>query len=158
MENLKENSHFLFVYLRLLEPLLWDYRKDFWWLPLTSLLELGLRCAYLGSRPAEYLTFAFELCSRSTVNGPDEKREMLDDLVAILERRVPRAPALIEAEPETVAKASAYWAHQLANLPPKTCITTVVTNTIASFVQVKATFLDKQYAAHRPIEIEVHVR
>ena len=49
-------------FFRLLEPLLWDYRKDLWWVPLTSLLQLGLRCAFLSARTAEYFTYAVELC------------------------------------------------------------------------------------------------
>lgn len=82
---------------------------------------------------------------------------MLDDLLAILERKVPSVPKT-EADPEALEKATAYWSHQLANLPPKTCVTTIVTNTISSFIEVKATFGDKQYGAHDPVEIEVHVR
>ena len=124
---------------------------------MTSLLQLGLRCSFLGSRPAEYFTFAFELCSRNAAINKGAKVEMLADLLGILERKVPRA-FKIEAEPEVVEKATIYWTHQLANLPPKTCITTIVTNTISSFVEVRATFVDKQFGAHDPIEIEVHVR
>jgi len=68
-----------------LEPLLWDYRKDFWWIPLTSLLRLGLRCAYLSGRVAEYFTYAVELCSSNTVNDLEDKKRLFSNLLSILE-------------------------------------------------------------------------
>ncbi|KAK4015014.1 Trafficking protein particle complex subunit 11 [Daphnia magna] len=139
--------------LTLLEPLLWDYRKDFWWMPLTSLLQLGLRCAYLSGRPAEYFTYAVELCSRVTIKSLEEKTHVFDNLVGILQKRMPPSP------PDSCDYSSAtqLWADQFASLAKGACITTIVTNTISSFVEVKATFTQKQFAAEDVVELEVHV-
>lgn len=142
-----------FVVCSLLEPLLWDYRKDFWWMPLTSLLQLGLRCAYLSGRPAEYFTYAVELCSRVTIKSLEEKTHVFDNLVGILQKRMPPSP------PDSCDYSSAtqLWADQFASLAKGACITTIVTNTISSFVEVKATFTQKQFAAEDVVELEVHV-
>ena len=73
---------------RLLEPLVWDYRKDVWCLPLTSLLQMGLRCAYLSARPAEYAGHVVELCSPIAVVAAADRTRPFAHLVAILEVRV----------------------------------------------------------------------
>jgi hypothetical protein len=139
---------------RLLEPLLWDYRKDFWWMPLTSLLQLGLRCAFLSGRPAEYFTYAVELCSRVTMKSQDEKGQLFDNLIGILQKRIPPPPP----DSTAVSLATQLWADQFASLASGACVTTIVTNTISSFVEVKATFTQKQFAAEDVVELEVHVR
>ena len=139
---------------------MWDYRKDFWWLPLTSLLQLGLRCAYLSGLPAEYFTYAVELCSPDTIKDADEKAQLFDNLVGILNKKIP-PPPLDSGEDLDSARfgpASRLWADQFASLADGACITTIVTNTISSFVEVKATFTQKQFPAEDVVEIEVHVR
>lgn len=133
--------------------MLWDYRKDFWWMPLTSLLQLGLRCAYLSGRPAEYFTYAIELCSRVTIKSQEEKEQIFDNLIGILQKQTPPAPADCSDFPA----ATQLWADQFASLAKGACVTTIVTNTISSLIEVKATFTQKQFAAEDLVQLEVHV-
>ncbi len=138
--------------------MLWDYRKDFWWLPLTSLLQLGLRCAYLSGRPAEYFTYAVELCSPDTIRSAEEKAQLFDNLTGILQKKIPPPPQHANEDLDFGRPATHLWADQFASLADGACITTIVTNTISSFVEVKATFTQKQFAAEDVVELEVHVR
>ena len=135
---------------------MWDYRKDFWWIPLTSLLQLGLRCAFLSASVAEYFAYAVELCSAETVNDPAQKKRLLDNLLGILRRRVPSAEGDVDAtESETAA---VLWRRQLGALPPAGCVTTVVTNTLSSFFRIRASFTRKQFAAEEQVGLEVRVK
>jgi len=143
--------------LTLLEPLLWDYRKDFWWKPLTSLLRLGLRCAYLSARVAEYFAFAVELCSPKTVNDVEEKQRLFSNLIGILQKKVPGPESDIDAA--LVAQTNQQWESELEAVEKDNSrvVTTIITNTISSFVEVKATFDTKEFSAEKAIVVNVHV-
>lgn len=122
---------------------------------MTSLLQLGLRCAYLSGRPAEYFTYAIELCSPDTVKESEEKGEIFQNLIGVLEKKIPPPPA--DVNQETLPSALQLWKDHLASLADGSCLTTIITNTISSFVTVKATFTQKQFAAEELVEVEVHV-
>ena len=51
------------------------------------------------------------------------------------------------------------WENELERIEKENCcmITTIITNTISSFVDVKATFSHRQFSAEKPIVVNVHV-
>ena len=140
-------------FFRLLEPLLWDYRKDLWWVPLTSLLQLGLRCAFLSARTAEYFTYAVELCSPNATYKQFDKQRLFANLQLVLKGKIPSAPDGVDALDQGAINS---WKNQLENGP--NCVATVVTNTVSSFAQVKASFKRKQFPSQLPVQMNVSVR
>lgn len=78
----------------------------------------------------------------------------------MIQKRVP--PPEEDVEPAAIAEACAdrKWREQLDSMASvgRTCVTTVVTNQIASFFRIRATFVRKQFAAEEPILLEAHIR
>ena len=46
---------------RLLNKVMWDYRAERWWLLLTSILDISLKCAYLTAKVQDYVSNCMEL-------------------------------------------------------------------------------------------------
>jgi hypothetical protein len=74
-----------------------------------------------------------------------------------LQKHVPPAePDMIVESAEEIKK---NWQVELERISAnKTCITTIITNTVSSFVEVKATFAKRHFYAEQPLEVSVHIR
>ena len=60
---------------------------------------------------------------------------------------------------ESAEEIEQIWQVELERISAnKTCITTIITNTVSSFVEVKATFTKRHFYAEQPIEVSVHIR
>lgn len=90
------------------------------------------------------------------VKDHNEKMQIFDNLIGILEKKIPPPPADAGEDPENIA--IKHWTNHFDSLASDACVTTIVINTISSFVGVKATFTKKQFAAEEMIELEVYVR
>ena len=144
-----------------MEPLLWDYRKDFWWKPLTSLLQLGLRCSYLAGRPDEYLIYALELCSADIRPHPHDlsQSELFRHLTDLLQsKKIPPLPPGGDSTDASASAAIRMWTERLNALPEGSCLSSVVVNTISSLVAIKASFTQREFDAQEPIRIQVDIR
>lgn len=56
-----------FVFIRLLDYVMCDYRSERWWTLLTSILTTALKCAYLMAQLKDYITYSLELLGRGTL-------------------------------------------------------------------------------------------
>ena len=74
-----------------------------------------------------------------------------------LQKHVP--PAEPDMNVESAEEIEKIWQVELERISAnKTCITTIITNTVSSFVEVKATFAKRHFYAEQPIEVSVHIR
>lgn len=55
---------FIFIFNRLLDYVMCDYRTERWWGLLTAILTTALRCAYLMASVKDYLIYCMELLGR----------------------------------------------------------------------------------------------
>ena len=83
--------------LKLLKPIVSQYRKDSWTILLKAALQLALKCAYLVAAAEDYVAFALELASNATMDDNDEKTRVISNVCRLLEN----PPKIPSAEPGT---------------------------------------------------------
>jgi len=75
-----------------------------------------------------------------------------------MKKKVPSPECEIDAA--LVTKTNQLWKDELETIEKDNdrLITTIITNTISSFVEVKATFSAKEFSAEKPIAVDVRIR
>ena len=75
-----------------------------------------------------------------------------------MKKKVPSPESGIDAA--LVSKTHQLWIDELETVEKENSriITTIITNTISSFVEVKATFSAKEFSAEKPIAVDVRIR
>lgn len=75
-----------------------------------------------------------------------------------MKKKVPSPESGIDAA--LVSKTHQLWIDELETVEKENSriITTIITNTISSFVEVKATFSTNEFSAEKPIVVNVHIR
>ncbi|XP_064613188.1 trafficking protein particle complex subunit 11-like [Liolophura sinensis] len=138
--------------LTLLGKVTWDYRQERWWLLLTSILEVSLKCAYLIAKVQDYVTVCLELIGQYSTCAVEEKTRVQMNLIRVMSGATPEPEPGLEAG--CVEAARSAWGAQTN----KQDLFSVDMQNIIPFVECKSRFTAESFAADGEISIEVYLR
>lgn len=138
--------------LMLLNKVMWDYRAERWWLLLTSILDISLKCAFLTAKVQEYVSNCMELIGSYSQCGIEEKTRIQMNLIKVMSNDQPEPePGL---DPQGSEAARRIW--QTTMDTP--CTFTIEMQNIVPFVECKARFSMDSVSADKEIELGVFLR
>ncbi|XP_046561774.1 LOW QUALITY PROTEIN: trafficking protein particle complex subunit 11-like [Haliotis rubra] len=138
--------------LMLLNKVMWDYRVERWWILLTSILSLSLKCAYLTARLQEYVSNCIELIGQYCLCSPEEKTRIQMNLIRVMSNDLPEPESVVENE--GVEAAHKEWTQAMS----EPTVFTVEMQSLVPFVECKARFLGETVSADSEITLEVCLR
>ncbi|CAG2258149.1 TRAPPC11 [Mytilus edulis] len=138
--------------LMLLNKVMWDYRAERWWLLLTSILDISLKCAYLTAKVQDYVSNCMELIGTYSKCSVEEKTRIQMNLIKVMSNDQPEPePGL---DPQGSEAARRLW--QTSMDTP--CSFTIEMQNIVPFVECKARFTVDTVSADKEIELDVFLR
>ncbi|ESO05264.1 hypothetical protein HELRODRAFT_99127 [Helobdella robusta] len=140
--------------LPLLSRVTWEYRNERWWIILTSILQMALKCAYLSCSPREYVTICLELVGVYGMVSKDEKLRLQRNIQQIINGETPSAEENVKES--FLHSAVSAWDAYAQSTDKKDY--SIEMSCVHSFVEVRIQFAKEIFSVDTYIELQVFLR